>query len=473
MPSLRWRALLVLTLGFLTLCASPAAWSAPPSRPIQGVWLSPEWIVPGTTRYDEASARAVVRTTMAALKRLNINTVFVETLVRGTSVAGGDALPVYPHLRWRYDQRGQQPIDLLQLIIDEGARNDIAVHAWVHMFYWRMDNDDVFKPWQRAPSIWDDLLVGWLSQQRDRLGREQRLPRLRQAIEQTCASIRAGGVDAAEISRILTDAGLESDGRPIGRLVSTLLAAGCPPPDFLLMGSADDPFPRTSKRSLRPIYLDPASPRVRQRIIAAVTAISKSHPDLAGVQLDHVRFPVEAQGIPGDLETQGREAIYFNRALPSMAARYDRLRALIERRRNVLTEMVNEIATRLYRGQQLSAAVLPLYYVERSDGVDRFNGYDYAAQDWHAWKVDFVVPMMYGFDPWRIRTLVRRFSAEAQAAAGASAAPLVVPGVSRLKMAQSGLLGNDDFVYFDLTLGLDLRYEKDHEEDYTWKPRRP
>lgn len=463
---------LAALIATIMLCLGVPATAAPPTKAIQGVWLSPDWILPGLQNYDEAQARDIIRLTMASLKKQGINAVFLETLVRGTSIASGEALPLYAHLHWPFEKRGSRTLDVLQLVIDEADRLDMGVHAWVHMFYWRMDNDDVFKPWQRARSIWDDLLVAWLDEQRKRLRIRGLHPELQQAVGQIIDSIRAGGVDGRAMSAILDGAGYNTGGRPLGRLVRELLALGCPAPEFLLIGSAADPFPHTPNRSLCPIYINPASPRVRQRIVAAVQAISQSHPDLAGIQLDHIRFPTEGQGIPPEWEPRGRDAVYFNRQNPVMADRYECFRTLVNGRRDTLTAMVNEIGHLLHRGQQLSAAVLPLYYVERSDGVDRFNGYDYSAQDWHKWRVDFVVPMMYGFDPWRIRTLVRRFDIEARAAAGDHPAPLVVPGVSRLQMARSGLLGNEDFIFFDLTLGLDIRYEKERDEDYTWKPRR-
>lgn len=463
----------LLLLGGLALLLTHApSLAAPPARTLQGVWLSPDWILPGTQGYDEARVRSIVRDTMEGLEKQGINTVFMEALLRGTSIASGDGLPVYPHLQWLYDTRGRRSIDVLQIVIDEASQHDIEVHAWVHMFYWRMDNDDIFKPWQRARSIWDDLLVAWMSEQCTSLARQRAQPALQQVLERSAASIRSGGVDGRALSAILQQAGYDSGGRPLGRLVHEVLNAGGSAPDFLLIGSSEDPFPRTPNRTLCPIYINPASPRAQQRIIAAIRAISQGHPDLAGIQLDHVRYPTEAQGIPSDWEPRGREAVYFNRGIAVMAERYNRYHTLMSERREILTRLVNRIRTEIHRGQQLSAAVLPLYYVERSDGVDRFNGYDYSAQDWHAWPVDFVVPMMYGFDPWRIRTLIRRFDDEARALAGPRPAPLIVPGVSRLQMARSGLLGNDDFVYFDLSLGLDLHYEKDRDEDFTWKPRR-
>lgn len=463
---------LVALAALAVLCLGACAFAAPSAKPIQGVWLSPDWILPGVQAYDEAQTRRIVRDTVASLKKQGINAIFMETLVRGTCIASGDNLPVYPHLQWSFERRGSRTLDSLQIVIDEANHLDMDVHAWVHMFYWRMDNDDIFKPWQRARSIWDDLLMAWLDEQRKRLHGQKQAPELQQALKEINDTIRAGGVDGRALSAILRGAGYETGGRPLGRLVHELMALGCPAPDFLLIGSVADPFPRTPNRSLCPIYINPASPKARQRIVSAIRAISQSHPDLAGVQLDHVRFPTEGQGIPPEWEPRGRDAVYFNRQIPVMAERYERFRTLVNSRRDTLTEMVNEIRALLHRGQLLSAAVLPLYYVERSDGVDRFNGYDYSAQDWHKWRVDFVVPMMYGFDPWRIRTLVRRFDMEARAAADGHPAPLVVPGVSRLQMAKSGLLGIEDFVFFDLTLGLDIRYEKERDEDYTWKPRR-
>jgi uncharacterized lipoprotein YddW (UPF0748 family) len=449
-----------------------AAWATPPAS-IQGVWLSPDWILPGTRTYTESEARQIIHNTVEALKQQGINTVFMETLVRGSSIAVGGDVPIYPHLKWSFAHRGTRTVDVLQLLIDEADGAGIAVHAWMHMFYWRMDNDDVYRPWQRAASIWDPLLVIWMGRQAGYLKEHYKRPDLQSVLAEMMASIRAGGVDGRELSAILRRHRIDPEGRPLGVLIHALMAEGCPAPDFLLIGSADDPFPRTPGRSLRPIYINGENAEVRKIVSGAVVAISDAHPDLAGIHLDHIRFPTDGQGIPAAWQPRGRDALYFNMSIPVMAVQYRKYAEMIKARRDALSSLVNEIAAHIHRGQYLSAAVLPLYYVERSDGTDRFNGYDYSGQDWHTWNVDFVVPMMYGFDPWRIRTLCRRFSEEVQAEATPDRpAPLVVPGVSKLSMAQSGVLGKDEYVFFDLTLGLDLHYEREHDEDYNWQPRK-
>lgn len=460
----------IAVLVLSSIFAPPAGWSARPVRPIQGVWFSPDWILPGTHPYSEGEVRGIVRATIASLKDQGINTIFMETFYRGSSIASGNSLPMVGHLRWNFDRRGSRILDTLQIVIDEAGAADISVHAWSHLFYWRMDNDDVFKPWQRAVSIWDDLLVDYLIKQTVGLRDEHRLPELQWVLREMASSIRRGGVDGRELSTILHRVGYESGGHPFSRLIHELLIAGCSAPDFLLVNNADDPFPRTPDRTLRPIYLNPASPAVRERILKVLQSISEGHTDLAGIHLDHARFPTDGQGIPLSWEPHGREPVYFNKTIPSMALRYRHFAGLVAERRTVLTSLVNEIRVRLHRGHSLSAAVLPLYYVERSDGIDRFNGYDYSGQDWHSWNVDFVVPMMYGFDPWRIRTLVRRFDNEAQATVTSREAPSVIPGISKLQMAQAGLLGNDNWVFFDLTLGLDAHYVREHDEDYNWRP---
>jgi uncharacterized lipoprotein YddW (UPF0748 family) len=458
--------------------AATVSWNGRPSSAVQGVWLSPDWVLQGTHPYNESEVRNIARTTIADLKKKGVNTVFFESFLRATSIApcGDDTqMPVFPHLRWNYASRGARTLDPLQIFIDEANSEGIAVHAWVHCFYWRMDNDNVYSPWQYTASMWDDLLRDYLSQQADALSKryDPNVKPLIKACRQAAASITPQtGVNSPELTRILAANGYDSQGRPLSRFIHELMKVGRPAPDFLLIGSADDPFPHHPGRTLRAIFVNPAHPVVQQRVLAAIKGLSQSHPDLAGVHLDHIRYPMDAEGIPTDLEPRGREYVYFDNTNPILAKRYQRYQTLLEKRDDLLTDFVHRVHDSLGRGQALSAAVLPLYYVERSNGRTCFCGYDYAAQDWYRWDIDFVVPMMYGFDPWKIRTLVRRYKLGAADSHPGIAGPYVLPGVSKLRMAQSGLLGNDDWVYFDLSLGLDMKLFKESQEDYTWTPRR-
>jgi len=440
---------------------------------IQGVWLSPDWVLPGGRTYREADVRAVARPLMRGLRANGVNAVFLETFVRGSSIApSGDArLPTYAHLTWDFGQRGTRTVDALQIFIDEADAQGIAVHAWVHLFYWRMDNEDVYQPWHRTPSLWDDLLHDYLVKERDALAERYEGETLRKAIDKMLPTIK-DGIDNRLLSQSLREAGIESNGHPLGTLLTALQRAGCPAPDFMLLGSLDAPFPPHPGRNLCPIYLNPAHPVVQDRLIRSMAALSTAHPDLAGIHLDHVRYPMDAQGIPTAWEPRGRESLYFNDTNPVLKKRFDLYLAQLKSREDVLRNLVTCMKQKLYRTQQLSAAVLPLYYVERGADVSRLNGYDFSAQDWYRWDVDFVVPMMYGFDPWRIRTLIRRYEDESRAARNGEPSPSVVPGISGLRITSGNLLHRATWVYFDLSLGLDVKYEKERDEDYKFVPKK-
>ena len=451
----------------------PGEGAVPLLHDFRGVWLSPEWILGGSPALNESEVRARVRSTVETLGKRGVNAILLETLIRGTSVAVDGATPIFDYLQWNFARRGACIIDLLQIFIDEARVAGVAVHAWVHLFYWRMDNDDVYLPWQRARSLWDPLLIAWLEEQGSALRRTGKHVALAVAMHELSASLRRVGVDPPSQVATLASAGVPSGGHLVGRLVREALSCGCVPPDFLLMHSPSDPFPPAPRRALCPVYLDPGNVGVCNLIVDAIIGLARAHPDLAGIHLDQIRYPLDGQGLPYDLDVHDREPLYLNRTIPVMAVRRELLLREVDRRKQILSRVVADIHDRLPRHMMLSAAVLPLYYIERSDGVDRVNGYDYSAQDWLSWPLRFVVPMMYGFDPWKIRVLLRRYEEMARATVRKRVPPVVVPGVNRLRMTLDGRLGSNNWVFFDSGPGLDTRYEQEHRADQGWTPRTP
>ena len=137
-------------------------------RELEGVWLSPDWFFPGTRKYSEAEVRSVARDTLEALAERGITDVFLETFLRGYAIAPGikreaykakivpyvprtSGIPVYPHLTWNYKIEADTVVDPLTIFIEEGELANVRIHAWVHAFYWRMDNSDVMLRWHNGP----------------------------------------------------------------------------------------------------------------------------------------------------------------------------------------------------------------------------------------------------------------------------------------------------------------------------------
>ncbi|CAN0464555.1 unnamed protein product, partial [Phaeothamnion confervicola] len=161
------------------------------------------------------------------------------------------------------------------------------------------------------------------------------------------------------------------------------------------MSDAHDPFPAARGKQLRPIYVNPAHPQVQALILRMVDSFVKAHPNLAGIHLDHVRYPVDGQGLPSELQIKDGKYNFYNPADSAEMARYTACKEQLKIRENVLRDLVDKIRTKIPSRKKLSAAVLPSYYHERDNGRYRLGGYDFSCQDWVGWKVDFVVPMLY------------------------------------------------------------------------------
>lgn len=473
------RRLFPLLLILLALLAPLGARAA--SSGVVGVWLSPDWVLPGTRSYTEEEVRRIARRTLQELSATGVNTVFLETWLRGYSIAPGirnesykaelldfrpgqQGLPMYRHLKWKHRVLQDEVQDTLQIFIDEAKPFGIQVHAWCHAFYWKMDNTSVMQPWHAGPSMWNDLMSNWLRAQAQRLeGTPAAAPDTLKMMREA-ADLYDRTSEDRELEKILDRHRVPHDGHPMGALIRQAMRAGAAEPDFLLISSMEEPFPAPRGKHLRPIFLNPENAQVRERLTYAVENIAKGHPNLAGVHLDHIRYPTDGQGLPEDLGIQGSSYNFYTPSNEVLMGRYHRAQAILARRAQAITDLVNDIRTRMDRRMALSAAVLPLYYRERDNGRFRLSGYDFACQDWYGWKVDFVVPMLYEFHPWVIRGILRGFASDMERLYGRQTIE-VYPGVSHWQMARSGMLDVDTWVFFDLTLARDVKFEKKPTDD--------
>ena len=484
-----------LFLSLLLVALSPSFLAA---QELTGVWLSPDWFFPGDRRYSEQEVRETARQVFATLSQQNVDSVFFETFLRGYSISptiettargqtakvlpyspGGSTHPVYPHLQWNYRVEFGTVLDPLQIFIEEGQAAGIEVHAWVHLFYWRMDNNDIMLPWHNGPSIWAELMESYLLEQAERLALVQEKS-VRPGYEQTneaaigqdipvellkqAATIFSKGCDTRRLEKLMLEYGIESKGHALGTLISRIIRSGGTRPNFLLMASDEDPFPAPRNTHLRSVYVDPEHPEVRKRLVESISNIANSHPGLAGVHLDHIRYPVDGQGLTRDTGVIDGRYQYFSATDATEMQQYRLLTKTLQERQRALNETVQDIAQRMPRRVKLSAAVLPLYYRDRDTGKFRTSGYDYAAQAWLDWPVDFVVPMMYEYHPYLIRTLVESYQALADSSRPRN--PIAVyPGISRLRYTRDGSVKSRGWVFFDLTLARDVKNPLKETED--------
>jgi len=176
-------------------------------------------------------------------------------------------------------------------------------------------------------------------------------------------------------------------------------------PDFDL----PEPDRRFYRMGTRGLYLDPASPAVRERTIATFRDLVLRYPEFDGLHLDYIRHPGVLPFSPGSRFGVGLDFGYgeASRALyraetgnpdpidgapPGVVRRSN---DWDEWQRRQVTTLVEEIAqeTRTARpGLVLSAAVIA--YVDRA--------YLSLAQDWRRWlesgALDLAMPMIYTVD---------------------------------------------------------------------------
>lgn len=448
-------------------CVTATAWAAPLDNGVQGAWVSPDWFLPGTRKYNEEEVRARSRKILRQLAANGFNTVFLETFLRGYCIAPSikDArvtndMPVYPHLRWNYRSDGVKVYDTLQIFVDEAQDQGIEVHAWTHMFYWKMDNPGANLAWHAAPSLWSQMLVQYLRTQADKLAAQPHAAAETVRLMRDAANLLTKTTEAKDLDELLARNHFPVEGRPLGTLLRTAMRAGADKPDFILMGNEEDPFPAPRGKVLRPIYMNPGSAEVRATLVKSVRNIVENHPGLAGVHLDHIRYPVDGQGLSEELEIQDGTYNYYSQGSETEMARYQAVHKELAQRRENLRILVDEMRAMLGKHRSLSSAVLPVYYRERDNGRFRLGGYDFASQDWVGWKVDFVVPMLYEMNPYFIRSLLSLFQEEELKRLGQNNKIAVYPGVSQTRTARTALPEIAGWVFFDLSLSRDVKLEK-------------
>jgi uncharacterized lipoprotein YddW (UPF0748 family) len=189
----------------------------------------------------------------------------------------------------------------------------------------------------------------------------------------------------------------------------------------------DIPTPdrRFYRMGTRGIYLDPAVPTVRERLLSTFRDLLVRYPTLDGLHLDYIRHPGVLPFSPGSRFGVGLEFGYgaqsraryreeTGRPDPIDGAPAGTVRsasAWDAWRRQQVTTLVEEIAAasrEVLPGVVLSAAVIP--YVDRA--------YLSLCQDWRAWlesgAIDLAIPMVYTLDDRLLRYQLETFSGWAQ-----------------------------------------------------------
>jgi uncharacterized lipoprotein YddW (UPF0748 family) len=187
-----------------------------------------------------------------------------------------------------------------------------------------------------------------------------------------------------------------------------------------------EPDRRFYRMGTRGIYLDPAVPRVRDRLVSTFRDLLERYPSLDGLHLDYIRHPGVLPFSPGSrfgvglefgygAETRARYRAETGNPDPIEGAPAGTVRgatAWDDWRRHQVTTLVEEISAASHRLSPelvVSAAVIP--YIDRA--------YLSLAQDWKGWlesgALDRAMPMVYTLDDRLLRYQLETFAGWSQA----------------------------------------------------------
>ena len=124
---------LIFSLAFL-FSALPAA------AQTKAVWVRPLIKADVETRKDPVRGRALIRAELERIRRAGLNTVYLESFWDGYTIYPSRFVPqrplAVPYGVARKDEAGQtETWDVLKTYIDEGAKLNLKIHAWFHVFH--------------------------------------------------------------------------------------------------------------------------------------------------------------------------------------------------------------------------------------------------------------------------------------------------------------------------------------------------
>ena len=429
MKQLLLRSCLALSSLFLAVPAESA-----PQKPVKAFWLSPDWIVESGVPSPRVLAGPQVREAtvlvLDRLKGLGVNAVLMESWLRGYSLSPVGKLPVYPLTR--LSDGG----DMMAILLEEAGKRDIAVHAWVHCLFWRTDNPQLTRPHHEGRTIWDDLTAAWL-----REGAARTTGNVREAALALAQALTEGkeGLTA----EILRQSKIPANEGFLQAFVPAFRAAGVPPPEWLVQTPEGDIHPSSAKDKWMTLYLNPTSPVVIERVTGAIKQISDAYPGLAGIHLDHIRYPRGMTNVPRDMVASLKIGHEF--AGGTSGAPYKRWKTLLRERESAVTSFVKGIRAAIRPEHVLSSAVHPLYYFERDEWPGKLSADDFVSQDWHSWDIDMAMPMIYDSDAARVGRVLKRLRFGLSEREGGAKPTIVVPGVNLFRLMKE----LPAWVYFD------------------------
>ncbi|MBI4871813.1 MAG: hypothetical protein HY814_09620 [Candidatus Riflebacteria bacterium] len=395
---------LLLVLAGLALL-SLQAWGGE----LRGCWLVPESIFDDDRTYSLRERRQRISGALDRMKGRGIDSVFVESFVRGHATSRATAASNPVPVPARYLPAVRTEPDLLDLFIEEGRTRGMRIHAWIHVCYLRSDSITRSREDDDTPTLFQDLMATEFRAVRERTAAGSRA---RTAVDAVLESLERG-FEMRALSDRLREAGFGLTHTPMETVIELLAQSGIPGPALFVYGPRGQLHSELDSAPNGSIYVDSAHAQVRARLLDMMQSLVEEHPGLAGLHLDHVRYPegdfgYDAQASDGQVRWVAPEPGARERAISSLVA---------------------DCRSRLAGKAELSAAVVPGYYLgwPGSGGTQRG-----AAQDWFSWGLDFYVPMLYAISGDKLANAMASYRR------GLHGSAPVYPGIGSLGSGRGG-----------------------------------
>jgi uncharacterized lipoprotein YddW (UPF0748 family) len=102
----------------------------------RAVWVRPFVGADQTVRRDPARGREFIRRELEKIKRAGLNVVYLETFWDGYAIYPSGVVPQRPlAIAYGTAEDGKKSRDVLQIYLEEAAKLNLNIHAWMHVFH--------------------------------------------------------------------------------------------------------------------------------------------------------------------------------------------------------------------------------------------------------------------------------------------------------------------------------------------------
>jgi uncharacterized lipoprotein YddW (UPF0748 family) len=102
----------------------------------RAVWVRPFIGAETETRKDAGKGREFIRQELIKIKRADLNTVYLEVFWDGYTIYPSRISPQRPlKINYGTAKKGGKNWDVLRAYLDEAAKLNIKIHAWIHVFH--------------------------------------------------------------------------------------------------------------------------------------------------------------------------------------------------------------------------------------------------------------------------------------------------------------------------------------------------